>query len=53
MTKTETAMGKKLLLINTGGTFSSVPSEKGLAPGINLEEIMKTIGPIGDGTPLS
>ena len=42
-------MGKKLLLINTGGTFSSVPSEKGLAPGINLEEIMKTIGPIGDG----
>ena len=29
-------MSKKLLLINTGGTFSSVPSEKGLAPGIPL-----------------
>lgn len=42
-------MSKKLLLINTGGTFSSVPSEKGLAPGIDLEEIMRTIGPIGEG----
>ena len=42
-------MSKKMLLINTGGTFSSVPSEKGLAPGIDLEEIMRTIGPIGEG----
>lgn len=31
---------KKILIINTGGTFSSVKSEKGLAPGLSSQELL-------------
>lgn len=38
---------KKILLINTGGTFSSVPTIQGLAPGIKAEEIRALLGDEG------
>lgn len=31
---------KKILMINTGGTFSSVKGEKGLTPGLSSEELL-------------
>lgn len=34
---------KRILIINTGGTFSSVDTENGLAPGICGEQILKEI----------
>ena len=37
---------KKILLLNTGGTFSSVKGKDGLAPGIRAEEILMLLGPI-------
>lgn len=36
---------KKILIINTGGTFSSVESENGLAPGLSAEQITDVIRP--------
>lgn len=36
---------KKILIINTGGTFSSVESDSGLAPGISGEQIIDAIHP--------
>lgn len=36
---------KKILLINTGGTFSSVESTNGLTPGIFGKQITDVIGP--------
>ena len=38
---------KKLKIINTGGTFSSRPSEKGLAPEIRGEEIGRLFSDLG------
>ena len=35
---------KNVLIINTGGTFSSVEGSEGLAPGIRGEQIRKAIG---------
>lgn len=37
---------KKILLLNTGGTFSSVKGKDGLAPGIRAEEILALLGPM-------
>ncbi len=37
---------KKILLLNTGGTFSSVKGKDGLAPGIQAEEILALLGPM-------
>ena len=41
-------MPKKILIINTGGTLSSVKSSKGLVPGMRsddmLEELMDRFG---------
>ncbi len=31
---------KKILMINTGGTFSSVQGEKGLTPGLSSQELL-------------
>lgn len=36
---------KKVLMINTGGTFSSVESSRGLVPGISGEQIIEAIQP--------
>lgn len=36
-------MNKKILLISTGGTISSVESEKGLIPGISADELLKYV----------
>ncbi|MCI8608291.1 MAG: asparaginase [Firmicutes bacterium] len=35
---------KRILVINTGGTFSSRPSDHGLAPSINGDEILSLLG---------
>lgn len=43
---------KKILIINTGGTFSSVESSNGLAPGISAEQIADIIGSSFDGCQL-
>ena len=37
-------MMKKILLINTGGTFSSRPGENGLTPALTSEEIGTLLG---------
>jgi len=34
---------KKILLIGTGGTIASVPTENGLAPGLSSDEILKLV----------
>ncbi len=34
---------KKILLIGTGGTIASVPTENGLAPGLSTDEILKIV----------
>lgn len=39
---------KKILLLATGGTIASVPSEDGLIPGLNGEELVKMVPAIQD-----
>ncbi|MDO4280746.1 MAG: asparaginase [Peptococcaceae bacterium] len=39
---------KKILLINTGGTFSSVPGDDGLAPGLEIAEMAAIFGGFAD-----
>lgn len=43
---------RKILIINTGGTFSSVEGEGGLAPGISGEQIIDVIDPHIEGCEL-
>jgi len=38
---------KKILLIGTGGTIASVPTENGLAPGLSSETLLKLVPEIG------
>ena len=44
---------KRILILNTGGTFSSRPSDAGLAPSISGPEIVDIAGNISDDIELS
>ena len=35
-------MSKRILIINTGGTLSSVMKENGMAPGLSTDEYIAT-----------
>ena len=39
---------KKILILNTGGTFSSRPSEDGLVPSVSGAEIIRSAGHVSD-----
>ena len=41
-------MEKRILIINTGGTFSSQMSDQGLAPSITGEQILERLGMIDE-----
>ncbi len=43
---------KKLLIINTGGTFSSVESERGLKPGLSSRELLEAMRLVAGGIEL-
>lgn len=43
---------KKLLIINTGGTFSSVESERGLKPGLSSRELLDAMRLVAGGIEL-
>lgn len=43
---------KKLLIINTGGTFSSVESERGLKPGLSSHELLEAMRLVAKGIEL-
>ncbi|MDE6960026.1 MAG: asparaginase domain-containing protein, partial [Lachnospiraceae bacterium] len=43
---------KKLLIINTGGTFSSVESERGLKPGLSSHELLDAMRLVAGGIEL-
>lgn len=43
---------KKLLMINTGGTFSSVESERGLKPGLSSHELLEAMRLVARGIEL-
>lgn len=43
---------KKLLIINTGGTFSSVESERGLNPGLSSRELLEAMRLVAGGIEL-
>ena len=43
---------KKLLIINTGGTFSSVESERGLKPGLSSGELLEAMRLVAGGIEL-
>lgn len=43
----------KIAVLNTGGTFSSVKTENGLAPMLSGEELKKEIGSLGEETELA
>ena len=44
---------KKILIINTGGTLSSVMKENGLAPGLSTEEMLKELRMVSGDTKLA
>lgn len=44
---------KRICLIATGGTIACVPTEKGLSPELNAEELVKLVGCEGDGIEVS
>ena len=45
-------MGKKIIILNTGGTLSSVMKENGLAPGLTTENIQKELHIVSGDTEL-
>lgn len=44
---------KKILILNTGGTLSSVMKDNGLAPGLTADNIQKELHMVSQGTDLS
>ena len=39
---------KRILILNTGGTFSSRPTEDGLVPSVSGAEIIRSAGHVSD-----
>ena len=46
-------MNKKIMILNTGGTLSSVMKDNGLAPGLTAESLQKQLHMVSQGTDLS